>query len=335
MKIEQNYSIEKHNTFHIPVKTRWFVEYDDEIELKILLKDEYFQEFTPLHIGEGSNLLFINDFNGIIFHSHIIGMAEVDDSPESVLLRIGAAEHWDNVVTYAVLRGWGGIENLSHIPGEAGAAAVQNIGAYGVEIKDVIETVEAYNQLTYEKRIFTNEECNFGYRHSYFKETDHDPYIITNIYLRLQKQPVFNLDYGNLVETLDGCKISLRAVRNAIIKIRQTKLPDPSKLGNAGSFFMNPYVCVAHYEELLKKYPNIPSYPVNEKVVKIPAAWLIEQCKLKGKTIGGAAVHDKQPLVIINKGTATADDIASLSSLVCDTVKEKFGIELNREVLFV
>ena len=176
MRIEQNYSLEKHNTFHLPVKTRWFMEYETEEELQRILHDEYFQECLSLHIGGGSNLLFINDYNGIIIHSRIISISAETD--EYVSLRVGAAEIWDDVVAYAVLKGWGGIENLSLIPGEAGAAAIQNIGAYGAEIKDVIESVETYNQLTFEKRIFTNEECQYGYRSSYFKNEHNDPHIV-------------------------------------------------------------------------------------------------------------------------------------------------------------
>ena len=184
MRIEQNYSLAEHNTFHLPVKTRWFMEYASEEELGRILRDEYFQECFSLHIGGGSNLLFINDFNGIILHSCIKGITCVKETDSEVFLRVGAAEVWDEVVAYAVSRGWGGIENLSLIPGETGAAAVQNIGAYGVEIKDVIESVEAYNQLTFEKRVFSREECAYGYRDSFFKDEQHDPYIVTYVTLR-------------------------------------------------------------------------------------------------------------------------------------------------------
>ena len=337
MRIEQNYSLKNHNTFHIPAKTRWFVEYDNEEELIRILRDEYFQECVSLHIGEGSNLLFINDFDGVIFHSCIKGMTVVDDSPESVLLRVGAAEHWDDVVAYAVSQGWGGIENLSHIPGEAGAAAVQNIGAYGAEIKDVIETVEAYNQLTFEKCVFANVECCYGYRHSYFKEAGHDPYIITYINLRLQKRPQFKLDYGNLAEALEGCEITSQSVRDVIIKIRQTKLPDPDELGNAGSFFMNPVISEESMHNAEKSMHNLefPSYPVTEGFVKIPAGWLIEQCGFKGKREGNVGVYEKQALIIVNHGGATGEEIALFAEKVCHAVNEKFGITLVSEVKYI
>ena len=200
MRIEENYSLEKHNTFHLPVKARWFMEYTNEEELGRIFRDEYFQECLSLHIGSGSNLLFINDFNGVILHSQIKGISVAKETDDSVLLRIGAAEKWDDVVAYAVSKGWGGIENLSGIPGEVGAAAVQNIGAYGTEIKDVVETVETYNQLSFEKRMFTNEECLYSYRDSFFKNEHNDPHIVTYVNIRLSKKPRFSVNYGNLKE---------------------------------------------------------------------------------------------------------------------------------------
>ena len=345
MRIEQNYSLENHNTFHIQAKARWFMEYDNEEELNRILRDEFFQECLSLHIGEGSNLLFINDFDGVVVHSRIKGIAVTDDTPQSVLLRVGAAERWDDVVAFAVSQGWGGIENLSNIPGEAGAAAVQNIGAYGAEIKDTIETVETYNQLSFEKCIFTNEECRYGYRHSYFKETGHDPYIITHINLRLQKTPQYRLDYGNLAEMLKGCETSLHSVRKAVIEMRRSKLPDPKELGNAGSYFMNPVIpCELPVDNSKLKIDNgkltmgntkIPFYPVSEGFVKIPAAWLIEQCGFKGKREGNVGVYEKQALIIVNYGGATAAEIASFADKIIQTVQEKFGITLIPEVKYV
>lgn len=255
MRIEQNYSLEKHNTFHLPVKTRWFMEYETEEELQRILHDEYFQECLSLHIGGGSNLLFINDYNGIIIHSQIKGISISAETDEYVSLRVGAAEIWDDVVAYAVSKGWGGIENLSLIPGEAGAAAIQNIGAYGMEIKDVVESVEAYNQLTFEKRTFTNADCEYGYRDSYFKNEHHDPHIITYITLRLSKNPSLSVNYGNLKEELAKYpEVTLETVREAVITIRRQKLPDPEVLGNAGSFFMNPIIAAEHFEKLKSNF---------------------------------------------------------------------------------
>ncbi|MCD8267713.1 MAG: UDP-N-acetylmuramate dehydrogenase [Parabacteroides sp.] len=336
MRIEENYSLEKHNTFHLPVKTRWFMEYTNEEELGRILRDEYFQECLSLHIGCGSNLLFINDFNGIILHSAIREISVERESDEQVWLRVGAAEKWDDVVAYAVSKGWGGIENLSHIPGEAGAAAVQNIGAYGVEIKDVIESVETYNQLTFEKRVFTNEECEYGYRSSYFKNEHNDPYIVTYIIMRLDKHPVFSINYGNLKEALAKYpEITLDAIRKAVISIRREKLPDPEELGNAGSFFMNPVILVTQFEVLKVKYPEIPSYPAGEGKIKVPAGWLIEQCGFKGKSHGPVGVYEKQALVLVNLGEARGHEIALVAESIRTAVKDRFGIEIMPEVKYV
>lgn len=336
MRIEQNYSLEKHNTFHLPVKTRWFMEYESEEELQRILHDEYFQECLSLHIGSGSNLLFINDFNGIIVHSLIKGMSVVREDDTTVLLRVGAAELWDDVVAYAVSKGWGGIENLSLIPGEAGAAAIQNIGAYGVEIKDVIEKVETYNQLTFEKRIFTREECEYGYRYSYFKNEHNDPHIVTHVMLRLSKRPVFDVEYGNLRAELSNCpEVNLKNVRDAVIAIRKQKLPDPEVLGNAGSFFMNPMITEEHFADLKKRYPEMPSYPGSEGKIKIPAGWLIEQCGFKGKNHGPVGVYEKQALVLVNLGDAQGHEIALVAESIRTAVKERFGIELMPEVRYV
>lgn len=336
MRIEENYSLENHNTFHLPVKTRWFMEYASEEELDRILHDEYFQECLSLHIGGGSNLLFINDFNGIILHSAIKGIEMTEESDDSVLLRIGAAEIWDEVVGYAVSRGWGGIENLSLIPGETGAAAIQNIGAYGVEAKDVIVSVEAYNQLSFEKRIFTNAECAYGYRTSYFKNEQNDPHIVTYVNIRLSKKPQFSVHYKGLKEELAKYPdLTLQAVRDTIIGIRRSKLPDPDKLGNAGSFFMNPVIPLARFEKLKEKYPDIPSYIAGEGLIKIPAGWLIEQCGFKGKSHGTVGVYEKQALVLVNLGDARGHEIALVAESIRTAVMERFGIEIIPEVKYI
>ncbi len=336
MRIEENYSLERHNTFHLPVKTRWFMEYSSEEELERILRDEYFQECLSLHIGSGSNLLFINDFNGIILHSAIRGISVAKETDEHVWLRVGAAEKWDDVVAHAVANGWGGIENLSLIPGETGAAAVQNIGAYGVEIKDVVESVETYNRLTFDRRVFTNEECLYGYRSSYFKNEHNDPHIVTYVVLRLNKRPTFSIGYGNLREALSAYpEISLEAVRSAVITIRREKLPDPDTLGNAGSFFMNPIIPSDMFDKLKEKYPAMPSYPAGEGKVKVPAGWLIEQCGFKGKSHGQVGVYEKQALVLVNLGDAKGYEVALVAESIRTAVKDRFGIEIMPEVKYV
>ncbi len=335
MRIEENYSLENYNTFHLQVKTRWFMEYDNEEDLQKILHDEYFQECLSLHIGGGSNLLFLSDYNGIIVHSQIKGIEIVNDASDHILLRVGAAELWDDVVAYTVEKGWGGIENLSGIPGEAGAAAIQNIGAYGVEIKDVISSVETYNQLTFEKRIFTQAECEYSYRHSYFKNEYNDPHIVTHIVIRLEKNPSFCIGYGQLQTELDGICLTLGVVRDAVIRLRDRKLPNPAILGNAGSFFMNPIVTQEKFEEIKSKYTSLPSYPCADGRTKLSAGWLIEQCGFKGKKHGSVGVYDHQALVLVNYGGATGDEIALVAESIRAAVNEQFGIELIPEVKYV
>ena len=328
------YSLLPHNTFGIEAAAARFVEFDSVKELVELLNGGFSGKL--LVIGGGSNLLFINDFNGIILHSQIKGIEVIEDTDDTVLLRVGAAELWDDVVAYAVSKGWGGIENLSLIPGEAGAAAIQNIGAYGVEVKDVIEKVETYNQLSFEKRIFTNEECLYGYRDSYFKNEHNDPHIVTYIQIRLKKKPEFSINYGNLKSELAKYpEVTLQAVREAVISIRRQKLPDPEELGNAGSFFMNPVIPIAQFDELKKKYPEIPSYPAGEEFIKVPAGWLIEQCGFKGKSHGQVGVYEKQALVLVNLGDAKGHEIALVAESIRTAVKDQFGIEIVPEVKYV
>jgi len=336
MRIEQNYSLLKHNTFGLDVKAEYFVEYETEADLQKLLNDEFFFSQQFRHIGQGSNLLFLGDYDGIIVHSAIRGIEKIKEDHRSVWLKVGAGNDWDSLVAYCVEKGWGGLENLSLIPGEAGASAVQNIGAYGAEVSERIEEVHAYSLETGEKRIFTGAQCDYSYRSSFFKKPENrGKYYIVHVVYKLSKQPEFCLDYGNIKEYLTGKQVSLQTVREAVIAIRRTKLPDPKKTGNAGSFFMNPHISANHFQRLKKLYPDVPHYSVDEEKIKIPAAWLIEQCGLKGKTFGGAAVHEKQALIIINKNKATGQDIASLAEEICKTVKEKFDIELRPEVNYI
>ena len=336
MRIEQNYSLLNHNTFHLDVKAKYFVEYESEDDLQKLLADEYFMSETFWHIGQGSNLLFLGDFNGIIVHSGIKGIEKVREMDEQVWLKVGAAEDWDSFVAYCVDQGWGGIENLSNIPGEVGASAYQNIGAYGVEAADRIEEVHAYFLKTGEKRIFSKEECVYAYRDSFFKkEENRGLYYITHVIYRLDKHPEYKLDYGNLKEFLKDGEVNLQTIREAVIAVRDSKLPHPKQIGNAGSFFKNPYIKIEELDRLRKDYPEIPSYPVDDRLVKIPAAWLIEQCGMKGVSRGGASVYEQQALIIINRNHATGEEIASLATEIQTAVKVKFSIELEPEVIYI
>jgi len=336
MRIEQNYSLLKHNTFGLDVKASYFVEYESEADLRKLLCDEFFFSQRFWHIGQGSNLLFLGDFDGIIVHSAIQGIEKIKEDAHSVWLKVGAGNDWDSLVAYCVENGWGGLENLSLIPGEVGASAVQNIGAYGVEVSERIEEVHAYSLETGEKRIFSKEECDYSYRHSFFKiYSNKGKYYVVSVVFKLSKQPEFRLDYENIREQLAGKTVTLKTVRKAVIAIRKSKLPDPKKTGNAGSFFKNPLASMQCLQLLQRQYPDIPHYPVAERVVKLPAAWLIERCGLKGKTVGGAAVYEKQPLVIINRNNATGQDIASLADEIRMAVIEKFIVVLESEVEYI
>ena len=331
MKEYKDYSLLGHNTFGMDVKAKRYVEYDSEEELRALIPT---LEGKVLHIGGGSNLLFKGDFDGTVLHSAIkgiqvcLGTGEKDE----VIVRVGAGEVWDDFVAWAVSNGYGGVENLSLIPGEVGASAVQNIGAYGVEAKDVIAKVETIDLQSGAFRSFGVDECGYAYRQSIFKNELKGRYAITHVTYRLQKHPQLRLDYGNLLAVLSGKEnITVEYVRQAIIDIRNAKLPDPKVLGNAGSFFMNPVVSREKFLALQKDYPQMPFYEV-EGGVKIPAGWMIDQCGWKGKSLGRAAVHDKQALVLVNLGGATSDEIVTLCETICRDVREKFGIDIHPEV---
>lgn len=329
MKDYTNYSLLKHNTFGMDVKAKRYVEYNSEEELKTLIP---MLSGVVLHMGGGSNLLFKGDFDGTVLHSAIKGIEVVEETADEVLVRVGAGEVWDDFVAWAVEHGYGGVENLSLIPGEVGASAVQNIGAYGVEAKDVIALVEALELSNGQKRIFGNLECDYAYRQSIFKNQLKGKYAITYVTYRLQKQPTMKLEYGNIKAVLgDQEEVTIQSVRQAIIDIRNAKLPDPKVQGNAGSFFMNPVVSREKFLSIQKDYPQMPFYEV-EGGVKIPAGWMIDQCGWKGKALGKAGVHDKQALVLVNLGGATSDEIITLCNTICKDVHEKFGIDIHPEV---
>ena len=323
-----NYSLLAHNTFGIDAKCRRFVEYSSVEEAQAVAK---LLDGPYLLIGAGSNLLLTKDFEGTVVHSALKGIETQSDSR----IRCGSGEIWDEVVAWCVGHRLFGAENLSLIPGEVGASAVQNIAAYGVEVKDLITTVETIG-LDGQKRVFQLDECQYAYRDSVFKRPEMKQYFVTFVNFRLSKVPHFKLDYGTIRKELgDASPVTLTLVRQTIISIRQSKLPDPKVLGNAGSFFTNPIVSREKWQSLLEQYPKMPYYEIDESHVKIPAGWMIEQTGWKGKALGPAAVHDKQALVLVNLGGATGADIGALSEAICHDVARQFGIEIHPEVNFI
>ena len=326
---EVNYSLLHHNTFGIDAKCRRFLEYvsvEEAQEIARQLQEPY------LLIGAGSNLLLTGDFDGTVVHSAVKGIENQSDS----LIRCGSGETWDEVVAWCVGHGLYGAENLSLIPGEVGASAVQNIGAYGAEVKDLIASVEAVEIGTGRLCIFSREECQYGYRDSRFKHEWKNKYLITHVVYRLKTddaQP--STEYGNIRAELDrrGIQTPTAAeLREVVIAIREAKLPDPKVTGNAGSFFMNPVVSREKFEALLAQYPQIPHYYIDEQHEKIPAGWMIDQCGWKGKSLGRAGVHDKQALVLVNRGGATGQEIVDLCEAIRNDVRERFGIDIHPEV---
>ena len=336
MTITQNSSLLNFNTFNIDVKTDFLIEYDSVADLQSVIQLDVVKSNRVLHVGSGSNLLFMRDFKGVILHSQIKSIDIVAEDEHSVFVEIGSGVVWDDFVAYAVGNGWGGVENLSLIPGEVGASAVQNIGAYGVEVQDVIEKVRAVAVESGQVREFSNVECEYDYRESIFKKELKGKYIVTSIIFKLDKQPVFKLGYQHLEEEVrKNGDLSLSNIRQTIIAVRESKLPDPKIEGNAGSFFMNPVISKHLFVELQSQYPNIPHYFISETLEKVPAAWLIDQCGWKGKQIGNAGVHDKQALVLVNKGGATGAEIVHLAEQIQLSVKTKFGIDLVPEVNYI
>ncbi len=343
MVFEHDKSLLPYNTFHIPARAAYFAEYDSVASLQAILQEyrERLSHLPLLHIGGGSNLLFLADFPGLVLHSRILGIqpSETAESGE-ILLRVGAGVVWDDLVACCVSRGWYGLENLSLIPGEVGASAVQNIGAYGAEAKDFIHSVECVSLSLGQTRVFGAEECQYGYRSSIFKHELRGQYAVTHVTYRLHLRFAPRLDYGGLLAALQSRGISSdtltpQLLRDVIIAVRQSKLPDPHQLGNAGSFFMNPVVPIEQYERIRAQYPSVPSYPIDETHVKVPAGWLIEQSGWKGRSLGPAAVHDRQALVLVNLGGASGQDILRLCEAVRSSVSQLFGIDLHPEVNFI
>lgn len=331
--LQRNVNLAPFTTFAVEAKTAYFASFTTIEELKKLLSEV--KDRKLLILGGGSNILFRNNFDGVTLHNKIQGISTVKEDENYIVLKVGAGEVWHDFVLYTLSKGWGGVENLSLIPGSVGASPMQNIGAYGVEIKDVFESLEAVEISSGELRTFSHEECQFGYRESIFKKSLKDKYVITSVSYRLSKHPVLNTSYGAIENELKSMGVlhpTIQDVSKAVIAIRQSKLPDPKEIGNAGSFFKNPIISLSHFEKLKKEYPEIPSYKVSEVEVKVPAGWLIDKAGWKGKTIQNYGVHKKQALVLVNYGKASGEDIYELSEKIIKDIQLRYGILLEREV---
>jgi UDP-N-acetylmuramate dehydrogenase len=335
MKLFQNYPLQDITTFHAKVFAKYYTVFSSPEFLKQILSSPEVRSMPFIILGGGSNVLFTGNFNGVIIRNAIEGIEVIKEEGDAIYIRANAGEKWHDVVLYCVNRNYGGIENLSLIPGTVGAGPIQNIGAYGVELKDVLFELEAMHIKTLEIRKFSNAECKFGYRESIFKKEEKGNYIILSVTLKLHENPTVNVSYGTLKKELEDAGIAhptIKDVSNAVIKIRSSKLPDPDKIGNAGSFFKNPVIPDSIFEKIKENYPAIVSFPATNGFTKLAAGWLIEQCGWKGKRVGDAGVHKDQALVLVNYGDATGNEIYALSTQIINSVKEKFGVDLEREV---
>jgi UDP-N-acetylmuramate dehydrogenase len=335
--LKNNFSLKSNNTFGISANAKHYLTVESPEDLI-----RFFNENSPsknekrLLLGAGSNLLFVNNFDGLVIHPEIQGIRLVTENKDIAEVEVGSGVVWDHFVAWCVEKGWNGVENLSLIPGNVGAVPVQNIGAYGVEAETVIFEVKGIDMDKLEYKLFNHDECKFGYRTSVFKEQLKERFMVTSVVFHLRKRPGFQLHYGALeTEVFKFGEVNLQNIRKAVIAIRESKLPDPSKVGNAGSFFKNPVVPESVALDLKRQYPDIPLYPVEPGLFKIAAGWLIEKAGWKGRSVGKSAVHDKQALVIINKGGATGKEIFELSEMVTKDVLEKFNLQLEREVQVV
>ncbi|MFK7905624.1 MAG: UDP-N-acetylmuramate dehydrogenase [Chitinophagales bacterium] len=335
MTIEQNISLKPFNTFGIEATAKYFACIEKLEDLQSLLNTPIYQQNPKLILGGGSNVLITQNFEGLLLFNAIKGIEKVKETEEEVWVKAYSGENWHEFVIHCVEQNWSGIENLSLIPGSVGAAPIQNIGAYGVELKDVFSELEAIHLESGEVHRFEVADCGFGYRQSVFKKALKGQYFVFSVTLKLHKTPQYKLDYGVIRQQLEYMKtekLTIKAISNAICAIREKKLPNPKKIGNAGSFFKNAIVSPMFFEKLLEQFPSIPHYPVDENSVKVPTGWLIEQCGWKGKKVGQTGAYKNQALVLVNYGNATGKEIAALADKIQLSVKEKFDIEIEKEV---
>ena len=332
--ITSHVDLTPYNTFGIQVFAEEFSSFDSIDKLHQIVSKH--SQKPLLILGGGSNILFTKDFNGLVLRNEIVGKTIVNENEDEVVVKVGAGENWHQFVLYCIENNWGGIENLSLIPGNVGASPMQNIGAYGIEIKDVFHELEAYHIPTGELKVFSHEECAFGYRESVFKRALKGQYVIVNVTFKLKKRHhILKTSYGDIEGELKAKNIThptIRDISNAVIAIRQSKLPDPKEIGNAGSFFKNPVVEKSVLEKIQKNYPTVPFYPIDDNHVKLPAGWLIDTAGWKGKRLGNHGVHAKQALVLVNYSDAKGQQIYDLSTSILQDIYERFGVELEREV---
>jgi len=332
--IQHNISLKSHNTFGIDVKAKHFISVTTLDQLIEVLKLKDYP--NKLILGGGSNMLLTKDIQALVIHINLKGVSLIKANDKNVIVKANAGENWHEFVLWCIENNYGGLENMSLIPGNVGTSPIQNIGAYGVELKDHFESCEALNLETLKIEVFKNKDCNFGYRHSVFKNELKGKYIITSVSFKLSKtKHQLYTNYGAIAAQLETMTISeptIKDVSQAVIAIRQSKLPDPKEIGNSGSFFKNPVISIEAFEKLKLNFPEAPSYPVSQKEVKVPAGWLIETAGFKGKTLGNYGVHKKQALVLVNYGGAKGEDILALSKLIQKTIYRIFNIEIEAEV---
>lgn len=334
MIVQQNVSLKPYNTFGLDVNAGHLAIIDSVDDLDEIYQTGRFRSQRKMVIGGGSNILFTRGFTGVVGKNEIRGISIIKETDEDVLVAVGSGENWHQFVLWCVEKGFGGVENLSLIPGTVGAAPMQNIGAYGVELKEVFHSLEAYEIKTGKTTTFFKEDCHFGYRFSIFKGELKDQYVITKVFFLLSKKPSFNISYGAIEQTLEEMnvdEVSLKNVSQAVINIRQSKLPDPMDIGNSGSFFKNPVIEKLHFEALEAQFEGIVGYPVGDEI-KVPAGWLIEKAGWKGYREGDIGVHERQALVLVNYGMGKGKDIFRLSNDIKKSIHSTFGIELEREV---